>query len=102
PRRHPHVTEERMSRLARALLLTASLALLAACAGYELEKSPAFYESLARPGAQVNVAAAASMLSDYRRANGLPAVAADTALTELARTQARRMAEIDKLTHDPG
>lgn len=91
-----------MSRLARALLLTASLALLAACAGYELEKSPAFYESLARPGAQVNVAAAASMLSDYRRANGLPAVAADTALTELARTQARRMAEIDKLTHDPG
>lgn len=91
-----------MSRLARALLLTASMALLAACAGYELEKSPAFYESLARPGAQVNVAAAASMLSDYRRANGLPAVAADTALTELARTQARRMAEIDKLTHDPG
>lgn len=91
-----------MSRLARALLLTASLALLAACAGYELEKSPAFYESLARPGAQVNVAAAASMLSDYRRANGLPAVAADTALTELAQTQARRMAEIDKLTHDPG
>lgn len=91
-----------MSRLARALLLTASMALLAACAGYELEKSPAFYESLARPGAQVNVAAAASMLSDYRRANGLPAVAADTALTELAQTQARRMAEIDKLTHDPG
>lgn len=91
-----------MSRLARALLLIASLALLAACAGYELEKSPAFYESLARPGAQVNVAAAASMLSDYRRANGLPAVAADTALTELAQTQARRMAEIDKLTHDPG
>jgi len=91
-----------MSRLTRTLFLAASAALLAACAGYEPEKSPAFYENLARPGAQVNVAAAASMLSDYRHANGLPAVTADPALTEMARSQARRMAEIDKLTHDPG
>lgn len=91
-----------MFRLARTLLFAASAALLAACAAYELEKSPAFYENLARPGAEVNVPAAASMLSDYRRANGQPAVTADPTLTEMARKQARRMAEIDKLTHDPG
>src|SRR5690606_11530161 len=52
--------------------------------------------------AQVNVPAAASMLSDYRRANGLPAVSADPTLAQMAQTQAKRMAEIDKLTHDPG
>jgi uncharacterized protein YkwD len=92
-----------MSRLARALLLSSSFALLAACAAYEPDKSaPAFYENLARPGAEVSVPATASMLSDYRRANGLPAVSADAALTEMARVQAKRMAEIDKLTHDPG
>ena len=37
-----------MSRLARTLTLAVSALLLAACAGYELEKSPAFYENLAR------------------------------------------------------
>jgi uncharacterized protein YkwD len=91
-----------MPRLVPALLIAASAALLAACAGYEVEKSPAFYESLARPGAEVNVGAAGSMFSDYRRLNGLPAVEADSALVEVARDQARRMAAIDRLTHDPG
>jgi uncharacterized protein YkwD len=83
-----------------AILLLA--ALLAACSTFELDRAPVFYENLARPGAQVSVEAAASMLSDYRRANGLPAVAADTALVRLAREQATRMAELDRLTHDPG
>jgi len=92
-----------MSRLARVLLLSASFALLTACAGYEPDKSsPAFYENLARPGAEVSISAATSMFSDYRRANGLPAISADPTLTEMARAQAKRMAEIDKLTHDPG
>ena len=91
-----------MPRFLSALLIAASAALLVACTAYDLDKSPPFYESLARPGAEVNVAAAAGMFSDYRRANGLPPVAADTALNEIARTQARRMAEIDRLTHDPG
>lgn len=84
------------------LSVVAAAALLAACAAYELDKAPPFYESLAHPGAQVNVTAAASLLSDYRRANGLPAVTPDPALTEMARIQARRMAEIDRVTHDPG
>jgi uncharacterized protein YkwD len=76
--------------------------LLAACGTPEIENSPPFYESLARPGAEVNVAATASLLSDYRRANGLPAVEADAKLAALAQDQVRRMAAADKLTHDPG
>ena len=91
-----------MPRLVSALLIAATAALLAACAGYEVEKSPPFYESLARPGAEVNIGAASSMFSDYRRLNGLPALEADPALVEVARDQARRMASIDRLTHDPG
>lgn len=92
-----------MPRLSSLLIVAATAALVVACAAYEMDqKSPAFYESLARPGAEVNVAAATTLISDYRRANGLPAVTADPALTEMARDQARRMASIDRLTHDPG
>jgi uncharacterized protein YkwD len=60
------------------------------------------YEDLARPNAEVDVGAAASLLSDYRRANGLPAVASDPQLAAIARDQVRRMAAVDRLTHDPG
>jgi uncharacterized protein YkwD len=87
---------------ARTAVFLALVLVLAACATYELAKTPAFYESMARPGAQVDVTAAGSMLSDYRRANGLPAVAADPKLLAMAADQARRMAAVDKLTHDPG
>jgi uncharacterized protein YkwD len=82
--------------------LLAALSLAACGTAFEIEKSPPFYENLARPGTQVNVLAAASMLSDYRRAKGLPALAPDDRLVALAADQARRMAAIDKLTHDPG
>lgn len=86
----------------RVLAVFAALSLAACGTAFEIEKSPPFYENLARPGTQVNVAAAASMLSDYRRAKGLPALAIDDRLVALAADQARRMAAIDKLTHDPG
>jgi uncharacterized protein YkwD len=85
---------------AAALFLGALV--LAACGTVELEKSPAFYENLGRAGAEVNAPAAASMISDYRRLNGLPAVELDPTLLQIAQDQARRMASIDKLTHDPG
>ncbi len=90
-----------MTRLRSTLSILAAAAMLAACAAYEPEKSPAFYENLARPGAEVNVSAAASLFSDYRRANGLSPVAADPALMQMAKDQAQRMAAIDRLTHDP-
>ncbi|HEY7459948.1 MAG TPA: CAP domain-containing protein [Xanthobacteraceae bacterium] len=91
-----------MRHLITSLVLAVAVP-LTACSTYELDKtSPPFYESLARPGAEVNVAAAASMLSDYRRANGLPPLEPEPALLEIARDQARRMAAADRVTHDPG
>ncbi len=83
--------------------LGSALILLAACGGVvEIEKSPAFYENLAQPGAQVNVAAATSLFSDYRRSKGLPPLEPDEKLLAAARDQVNRMVAADKVTHDPG
>ncbi len=75
---------------------------LAGCATTEAPQQPAFYDNLARAEAQVNVNAAASLLSDYRRKNGLPAVEVDTRLVEMADAQAKAMAKRNQVTHDPG
>ena len=45
---------------------------------------PSFYRNLAQPGAELDAAAAASMISGYRANNGLPAVTLDPELTRLA------------------
>ncbi len=78
-------------------------ALLAACAGgidgEEPSTKPSFHRSLAGPNVEVNATAAASMISGYRRNNGLPAVKIDPGLMRLAREQSRAMAERDKLGH---
>lgn len=85
-------------RLAGALALAT---LLAACAAQEpLPSQPSFYKSLAQPGAQVDAAAAASMLSGYRANNGQDAVTVDPVLTRLAQAQAQAMARRDKLDHN--
>jgi uncharacterized protein YkwD len=89
-------------RRCRAAAFLVGALVLAACGTFEPEKSPAFYENLGRAGAEVNASAAASMISDYRRLNGLPAVELDPTLLQIAQDQARSMAAVDKLTHDPG
>lgn len=91
-----------MPKLPASAVLVAAAALLSACGTFDPGQSPPFYEDLARPGAEVNVGAAASIFSDYRRARGLPAVEPDPALIEIARDQAKRMAAVDRVTHDPG
>lgn len=92
-----------MIRLAPFGFLATMLILLAACAGEQtLEQQPAFYENLAQPGKEVNVAAATSLFSDYRRSKGLPAIEPDEKLLAAARDQVRRMVAADKVTHDPG
>ena len=63
---------------------------------------PTFYRSMAAAGAQVDAAAAASMISGYRKNNGLGAVTVDPALMKLAAEQAHAMASRDKLDHDVG
>jgi uncharacterized protein YkwD len=86
------------------LRTTALIALLAlaGCAG-ESEppaEQPTFYRSLASPVAQLDAAAAASMISGYRQNNGLGAVTLDPLLMQLAQTQASGMAAHDKLDQD--
>ncbi|MEZ5788456.1 MAG: CAP domain-containing protein [Xanthobacteraceae bacterium] len=76
-------------------------ALLGACAGdREPTGEPSFYRSLAGPDLEVDAAAAASMISGYRRNNGLSAVQVDPALMQIAQEQAQAMAARNKLGHD--
>jgi uncharacterized protein YkwD len=87
----------------RALVLALALAGLAACAGGELPSGePSFYRNLAQPGAELDAAAAASMLSGYRANNGLPPVTLDPDLMRLADQQARAMVARDRLSHEAG
>ena len=86
-----------------ALAMLAALA-LAGCAGdnYVPKSEPSFYRSMAQPGAVLDDAAAASMISGYRANNGLQAVTLDPELTRLAQAQASVMAQRDKLDHNAG
>ncbi len=76
--------------------------LVAGCAGQMDTSTPAFYENLAVPGAKVNAAAAASMISDYRKGYVLGPVEIDPTLMRAAEDHARAMAKADKVSHDIG
>lgn len=91
-------------QLLRWTVPTLALVALAACAGDTTvpKAEPSFYRNLAQPGAVLDDAAAASMISGYRANNGLPAVALDPELTQLAAAQADLMAKRDKLDHAAG
>lgn len=87
-----------------ALFLAAVAFALAGCAGdnYVPKGEPSFYRNLAQPGAQLDEAAAASMISGYRANNNLPPVTLDPELTRLAQVQAETMAKRDRLDHGAG
>jgi uncharacterized protein YkwD len=94
---------------ARAFVPLAGLSvlfLLAGCAGtadkFVPKEEPSFYRSMAKPGARLDDAAAAAMISEYRGNNKLPAVTLDPELTRLAAQQAEVMAKRDKLDHNAG
>ena len=85
--------------------LFAVIFVLAGCAGtdtYVPKEEPAFYHDLGKPGAVLDTAMAASMISGYRANNNLPAVTIDPELTRLAQQQTEIMAKRDKLGHDVG
>jgi uncharacterized protein YkwD len=101
----PSLSERRslQMKLARPLLVVLALGVLAGCAAdYAPKAEPSFYRNLAQPGAQLDAAAAASMISGYRTNNGLSAVTLDPELTRLAEAQAALMAKRDKLDHNTG
>jgi len=77
---------------------------LTSCAGenFTPKVEPGFYRNLAQPGAQLDEAGAASMISGYHANNGLPAVTLYPDLTRMAQGQAKIMADRDKLDHAAG
>ena len=77
----------------------ASALALGGCASSPDTEQPSFYRSLATSGAEVDANAAASMISGYRRNNGLGAVVVDQDLMRAALEQSRAMAQRDKLDH---
>jgi uncharacterized protein YkwD len=89
--------------MVRPLVAILALLVLASCAAEYVPKAePSFYRNLAQPGTQLDVAAAASMISGYRTNNGLPAVTLDPELMRMAEAQAAIMAKRDKLDHNAG
>jgi uncharacterized protein YkwD len=64
------------------------------------EGQPSFYQDLAGSAAALDAAAAQSMISGYRRNNGLGAVTLDPELMRLANEQASAMAASGKLDHE--
>jgi uncharacterized protein YkwD len=87
----------------RFLALMLAMIWVGGCAdNYTPTAQPSFYRDLAQSGAELDAAAAASMISGYRANNGLPAVTLDPALMQLAQTQAAAMARRDRLDHDAG
>jgi len=73
---------------------------LAGCDDYKPSGQPSFYQSMATADAKVDAKAAASMISGYRRNNGLSMVSLDDSLMRMAEEQARAMASKNKFEHD--
>lgn len=85
----------------------AGLAALAALAlaGCSTERPTApvradLYQSQSRPGATLDKATAASMVSELRRGKGLGPVTLDPALNRMAEEQALAMSRAGKISHD--
>jgi uncharacterized protein YkwD len=74
--------------------------LLAGCAAEAPVETPAMYVNMADPGAHLDPAAAAAMISQYRQNNGLGTVTVDPDLMKLAEAQSGAMAAQNKLDHD--
>jgi uncharacterized protein YkwD len=86
---------------ARAFVLCSVIASLPGCADtYKPSGQPSFYRSMATADAKVDAGAAASMISGYRKNNGLGAVSLDPQLMRMAEEQARAMASRNRFEHD--
>ena len=85
-----------------SVLMLAIVALGGCSIDTQPKEEPSFYRDLAQPGAQLDAAAAASMISGYRANNNLPALTLDPALMQIAQARADGMARRDKLEHNAG
>ncbi len=88
-------------RAARAITLCSLTAGLLGCSSdYKPPSQPSFYQSMASADAELDAKAAASMISGYRRNNGLGLVALDDHLMKMAQEQSRAMASKNRFEHD--
>ena len=71
-----------------------------ACSDEKPSGQPSFYRSMATEDAKVDAKAAQSMISGFRRNNGLGIVMLDDKLMKLAEEQARAMASKNRFEHD--
>ncbi len=70
----------------RAITATIGLLLLAGCsADVKVPEQPSMYLDMAKPGATLDTAAAAIMISQYRQNNGLGTVVVDPELNQACR-----------------
>ncbi len=81
------------------LAIIAVLALGGCAADVSLEQ-PSMYFNMAESGARLDSEAAATMISLYRKNNGLGAVVIDRELMRIAESQSQAMASRNKLDHD--
>jgi uncharacterized protein YkwD len=87
----------------RACAFIIGAAALSGCSGNNVpDGQPSFYQDLAGPNASLDAGVAASMISGYRRNNGLGAVTIDPELMRLANEQATAMAARGVLHHNVG
>jgi len=93
---------EEFARMLCALLIALGLAGCASEPETQNNELPSFYVSLASTRAEVDAKAAASMISGYRRNNGLGPVTLDKELMRLAREQAGAMAAHNEMGHNVG
>jgi uncharacterized protein YkwD len=91
-----------MLRATLAVTILAGIFVLGGCAAERdvTPEQPAFYLSMANGGAKLDAAVAASMISGYRKNNGLGAVEVDPVLMQAAEAQSQVMASRNKLDHN--
>ncbi|HZR76658.1 CAP domain-containing protein [Bradyrhizobium sp.] len=76
------------------------LLVLAGCASEAPVEQPTMYLNMTEPGAKLDAQAAATMISLYRKNNGVGAVVIDPELMRIAEGQSQAMASRNKLDHD--
>src|ERR1700761_4608426 len=88
-----------MMRVSIAIAMI-GLLVLTGCASETPVEQPTMYANMAESGARLDAQAAATMISLYRKNNGLGAVVIDPELMRIAEGQSQAMASRNKLDHD--
>jgi uncharacterized protein YkwD len=84
----------------RGFVAMSALLALGGCVSDTPIEQPSMYFSMAEPGAKLDAQAAATMISLYRKNNGVGAVIVDPELMRVAEVQSQAMANRNKLDHD--